>query len=91
MGLGNDDLLFSFAQGDFPGLSQINKRRGANMGNELDSFVSKSTTRRIERKKKGNRKACLKRNEAESIDIYIQYQQMRGVKVGCEQKAHRWE
>lgn len=33
----------------------------------------------------------LKRNGVKSIDIYIQDQQMRGVKVGCEQKAHQWE
>jgi len=37
---------------NFRGLSRINKRSGANMGkNELDSFVSKSTTRRIEKKR----------------------------------------
>jgi len=29
MGWGNDDLLFSFTQGDFSGLRQINKRCGA--------------------------------------------------------------
>lgn len=45
-GEGNDDLLFLL--GDFSGLSQINKRRGANMGKmSLDSFVSKSTTRNM--------------------------------------------
>jgi peroxiredoxin family protein len=87
-GEGNDDLLFSFVQGDFSGLSQINKRQGANMGKMLDSFVSKSTTRNT---RKIEKKSMLKRNGVKSIDIYIQDQQMRGVKVGCEQKAHQWE
>jgi len=27
----------------------------------------------------------------ETIDIYIHDQQMRGVKVGCEQAPHQWE
>jgi len=56
----------------------------------LIALSAKSTTRKIERKK-GKQKSMLKRNDAESIDIYTQDQQMKGVKVGCEQKAHQWE